>query len=340
MEGLQNKKNQIMGIGFMIVLMIAVISYILKDESVDSILQVISSANSNFIILSISMMIFYNLCEGINIWITMKALKIKASFINCLGYGFVGFYFSSITPSASGGQPAQAYFMKRDGITFTSSSLSLMILLFAHQLVIIVLGIIAFFIKPDVSLTYQTGFNILLFYGFISNAIILIGILMFIFSPKLVFKILNTVGILLYKVKLIKNREKLHKRIDRSIKEYEAGARYMRNNPIPILCVTIVTIFQILSLFIIPYFIYIGFGLGKYSMWEILLTQAILNIAVSSLPLPGSVGASESVFLDMFKGLFGDLIIPGMLLTRIANFYFALIFSGIISLIMYVKKVR
>lgn len=338
MEGLQNKKNQILGIGFMVVLMVAAIMYVLKDESLANVIKAIHSVRPVFIITGIAMMVCYVLCEGINIWITMKALDKKTTLRDCLEFGFVGFYFSSITPSASGGQPAQVYFMKRKGISITSSSLGLMILLFAHQLVIVVYGVIALFVKPDFAIAHKTGFHLLLAYGIISNAVILIGILLLIFYPKIVFAIINLLGKLLYKIKIVKNREKLKEKIEGSIEEYRIGAEYMRKNPKVIFHVTLVTIVQITIMFLIPYVIYAGFGLKKFTPMDLILTQAILNIAVSSLPLPGAVGASESVFVDMFRNFFGNLVVPGMLLTRIANFYVVLIISGLVSLHAYIKR--
>lgn len=338
MEGLQNKKSQLMGIAFMVVLMVGSIFYILKGENIFSIIKVIKSVQPIYIISAIVLMIIYIVCEGINIWITMKALDKKTTFLDCLGYGFVGFYFSSITPSASGGQPAQVYFMKRNNISMTSSSLALLIILFAHQLVIVLYGVIGLFLKPNFTITHSTGFHILLAYGIISNAVILIGILLMIFYPRIVYKMVNFLGKILYRSRIIKNKEKLNRRIQRSMDEYRAGAIYMRENPKVIIYVTIVTIVQITILFYIPYVIYIGLGLGKIGVLEIILTQAILNIAVSSLPLPGSVGASESVFVDMFRSFFGNLVIPGMILTRLANFYIVLIISGVVSLYMYIKK--
>ncbi|WP_437130817.1 lysylphosphatidylglycerol synthase transmembrane domain-containing protein [Peptostreptococcus russellii] len=338
MEGLQNKKSQLLGIGFMLILMIASIMYVLKDESINSVMAAIHSVKAGYILIAIALMLGYIICEGINIWITMRALNKKTSVKDCIEYGFVGFYFSSITPSSSGGQPAQVYFMNRKGISITSSSLGLMILLFAHQLVVMLYGLIALFIKPEFMVSHKAGFHLLLAYGLISNAIILFGILFLIFSPKLVFKILNTMGKLLYKIRIIKNKDKLREKISQSLEEYERGAIYMKENPKILLYVILVTILQITMLFAIPYVIYLGFGLRKFSMMDLILTQAILNIAVSSLPLPGAVGASESVFVDMFRNFFGSLVVPGMLLTRIANFYIVLIISGIVSLISYIKK--
>lgn len=338
MEGLQNKKSQLFGIGLMAILMTAAIMYVLKDESIENVMKAIHSVKPIYIITGIMMMVFYVLCEGINIWITMKALKKKTTLRDCLEYGFVGFYFSSITPSASGGQPAQVYFMKRKGISITSSSLGLMILLFAHQLVIVAYGLIALVVKPDFAISHKAGFHILLAYGIISNAVILIGILLLIFNPKIVSKIIEVSGNLLYKIRIIKNKEKLKAKVEASVEEYRLGAEYMKKNPKVLFHVILVTIVQVTVMFLIPYVIYIGFGLKKFGPMELVLTQAILNIAVSSLPLPGAVGASESVFVDMFRNFFGNLVVPGMLLTRIANFYVVLIISGIVSLHAYMTK--
>ncbi len=338
MEGLQDKKKQFMGIGFIVVLMCVTIGYILKDESPQKVINTILSIKPVYIIGTIALMVFYILCEGLNIWITLKALKIKTKMIDCFGYGFVGFYFSGITPSASGGQPAQVYFMNRGKIPVSISSLSLMILLFAHQLVIVVFGIIGLFSKMDYAVTFKSGMNLLLLYGFLSNTFILLGILMLVIAPKTVFKIVNFFGRLLYKVKIIKNKEKIRKKIARSLEEYEDGAIYMRENPRVIVYVVLVSLLQVFAFFAIPYVIYKGMGLNGYNLGDLVFAQAVLNIAVSSLPLPGAVGASESIFVNMFKTFFGSkLVIPGMLLTRISNFYLVLVLSGVVSIIMYIR---
>lgn len=327
-----------MGIGFIVVLMCVTIGYILKDESPQKVINTILSIKPVYIIGTIALMVFYILCEGLNIWITLKALKIKTKMIDCFGYGFVGFYFSGITPSSSGGQPAQVYFMNRGKIPVSISSLSLMILLFAHQLVIVVFGIIGLFSKMDYAVTFKSGMNLLLLYGFLSNTFILLGILMLVIAPKTVFKIVNFFGRLLYKVKIIKNKEKIRKKIARSLEEYEDGAIYMRENPRVIVYVVLVSLLQVFAFFVIPYVIYKGMGLNGYNLGDLVFAQAVLNIAVSSLPLPGAVGASESIFVNMFKTFFGSkLVIPGMLLTRISNFYLVLVLSGVVSIIMYIR---
>nr|WP_314278538.1 lysylphosphatidylglycerol synthase transmembrane domain-containing protein [uncultured Peptostreptococcus sp.] len=336
MEGLKNKKSQLIGIGIMIALMVLTISQVLKGESVSSIIATLRSVKPVYILVSIVMMLIYASFEGLNIWLILKGLKQKTSLLNCIGYGFVGFYFSSITPSASGGQPAQVYFMKKNGVSVTSSSLSLMLILFTHQLVVVLYAFIGLVLKINIGGSHLAN-TILLAFGFITNILLLIAIVMLVYWPSLVFKILNFFGILLHRIRIIKNKEKIEKKISNSVQEYERGAIYMRNNPGLIIKVTLLTIVQISFLYLVPYVIYKGFGLSNYSVVDLVFVQAILNIAVSSLPLPGGVGASESLFLGMFSVFYGKkLLIPGMLLTRISNFYSVLIISGIISLAMYI----
>lgn len=337
MEGIQSKKNQIVGILIMLVIMGATTYFIFRKESLSNVIDCILSVDPVFIIIAISMMVLYIVFEGVNTWIVLRAIGQDTTLLNAIGYGFVGFYFSSITPSASGGQPAQVFFMKKDGIPITKSSLALLVVLFAHQLVIMIYGIFGIFIMPSFNHEHIQSSTILLAYGFLTNGIILLGIFVLIVRPRYVSLIVNFLGGMVYRLKIIKNKEKLTNRIEKSIKNYRDGAVYIRENPKVILVVIILTFIQVFIMFAIPFVIYTGFMLKGNSLGDMLFTQTVLNIEVSSLPLPGAVGATESVFLDMFRHFFKDLVVPGMLLTRIANFYSVLVISGIVSLIMYIK---
>lgn len=338
MEGIQSKKNQIIGILIMVAIMGVTTYFIFRKESLSNVIESILSVNPIYIVIGIAMMVVYIMFEGINIWIVLKALGLRTTLRNALGYGFVGFYFSSITPSASGGQPAQVYFMKRDNIPMTKSSLALLVVLFAHQFVIVACAVFGMFVLPKFHHEHIQTNTLLLIYGFLTNGVILLGIFMLIVRPRYVSKIMRFVADLIYKLKIIKNKERLTLKLETSIKNYRDGAVYIRENPRVTIKVVLLTFVQIFFMFAIPYVIYVGFKIRGSSLSDMLFTQTVLNIEVSSLPLPGAVGATESVFLDMFKHFYKDLVVPGMLLTRISNFYSVLVISGVISFIMYIKK--
>ena len=52
-----------------------------------------------------------------------------------------------------------------------------------------------------------------------------------------------------------------------------------------------------------------------------MILQAVISVAVDMLPLPGGVGVSEGLFMTMFEPVFGEKLLPGMLLSRGISYY-------------------
>ena len=76
-----------------------------------------------------------------------------------------------------------------------------------------------------------------------------------------------------------------------------------------------------------------------YSFFTVFSLQSILFISVSAIPLPGSVGSSESAFLTLFKTLFpSNMLNSAMLLSRGISFYLFVIVSGLIVLFINISK--
>ena len=62
--------------------------------------------------------------------------------------------------------------------------------------------------------------------------------------------------------------------------------------------------------------------------------QAILFTSVSGIPLPGAVGISETIFLKIFEGAFGESMVScAVLLSRGVTFYLYVIISMLVALI-------
>ena len=61
----------------------------------------------------------------------------------------------------------------------------------------------------------------------------------------------------------------------------------------------------------------------------------IISITVDTgmdmLPLPGGMGISETLFLTIFKPVFGTLLLPGMVLSRGLGYYGELLISAIFT---------
>jgi len=132
---------------FMIML-IAITFYLLfKDVSLTSLTSVIKTVNPIYLYIAFSMMLLFIAFEAYVIYIILKDLKKKVSFKKCIGYSLIGFYFSAITPSSSGGQPAQVYYMKKDNINISYSSLTLLIIAIVYQSVMLLYGLVMYILK-------------------------------------------------------------------------------------------------------------------------------------------------------------------------------------------------
>ena len=100
--------------------------------------------------------VFFVCMEGFMIWFLLKACLEtnrshssthvqptgnQVSLFRCFSYSFIGFFFSGITPSATGGQPAQLIAMKKDNIPLGSGSLVLMVVAVFYKLILVIIEI-------------------------------------------------------------------------------------------------------------------------------------------------------------------------------------------------------
>ena len=80
-------------------------------------------------------------------YVWQDTLGIKPARIDGTVYGGADVYFSAITPSASGGQPASAYFMIRDGIPGYAATVALLINLVMYTLSLLTIGLLCMILK-------------------------------------------------------------------------------------------------------------------------------------------------------------------------------------------------
>lgn len=311
---------------------------VLKDNNISEILEIVRNVDIKFIFLAILSMLCFVLSEGINIARTLKLLNCKIHFKNGLKYAFVGFFFSSITPSASGGDPAQLYYMKKDGLPIGKSTLAILAEFSSFQFVTIVMALIGFLTNYKFIENSIGNIKYFLILGVIINFIILIIILLTIFLKKIIIKLINYICGILKKFNYKKTRE-FRKKCFLQIKEYKKGSELLIKNKKILFKIILTTFFQIILYHSIPYFIYLSFGLFGANFFQFLSLQAVLYISVSAMPFPGAVGISEGGFLSVYKLLFPtELLTSAMLLSRGISFYLFVFISGICVLCFSLKR--
>lgn len=335
METVKIIKQVIVDLVVFFVLFFVTFWFVFKEQDPKEIIEVLNGANFWFILLGVGFMLLYFLTEAWNIWAILKTFKEKITFLKALKFTFVNFFFCSVSPGASGGQPMELYYMTREKISGAHATLAILIQTSGIQFAVMLLGTICMLTSPvEMSRIVWTLFVI----GFIINGTALIVLMLSIFSNKTVRKMVRGGMKILRKLK-VKKVDEWQEGIEHGLDDYAEGSKYIRAHKGQFAMSMGRSVLQIACYYLIPFCVYKSFGLSGHTIWELFAIQSIVFMSTSGLPIPGAIGASESVFFSLYGMVFGaELLSSATLLSRGVSFYifvlvgFVVVFANIIWL--------
>ncbi len=133
-------KKKCLGWLFLAALMAVTGATVLKGQSPRLLWESLKQVKIPFLIGGLCLMLGYVGCEALCTHQILGRLGHRVCYRRCLQYSFVGFYVSSITPSATGGQPAQIYCMSRDRIPAAHGALNMMLIAACYQTATLIWG--------------------------------------------------------------------------------------------------------------------------------------------------------------------------------------------------------
>lgn len=332
-----SRKNQLSYLFFILLAVLAIYA-VFQDNDMAMVTASLKKMKVSYLLAAVAAALIFTMMEGIMIWYLLHALQGKAKFMDCIRYSFVGFLYSGITPSATGGQPMQLYHMKRDGNDLSASTVVLMTVALVYKLVLVLMGIamvcFGFPVLKDNLGSYLNLFYLGMFLNTALVAVLLIVMVFPGFARYLVLAIEN----LLIRVRILKKSEYRTDKIERFIQSYQNAVRFLLQNKMQVAVVMAATFGQRCLVFILPYIVYCGFGLDGASALEILMIQMSIYLAVDMLPLPGAQGITELMYRRAFRDIFtAEFVIPSMCVTRGISFYFLLFFSMAVCVVHHVR---
>ena len=144
---IKNLKKYLFTGGFLIFILFVTVRNSYDKESLDLICENIKNIKLYYILICFAMIFLYFLLQGIYMRVILKALNYDITLRKGIFYSMVEFYFSGITPSSTGGQPVQLYYMTKDDIPIRKSYIALMLNTIYFKLIIVILGIGVLLIK-------------------------------------------------------------------------------------------------------------------------------------------------------------------------------------------------
>ena len=298
-----------------------------KDGGMSNAWKTLRSADWRWLLAAVGSWCVFMTFEAMGLHVFFWQQKVKIKFRTSLLVALIGAFYSSVTPAATGGQPMQVFALKKRGIPAGISSSGLAVKFFTFQTALLSIGGLLWALNPTVVQECIARVGIwFVVLGFLLNGLTVVAVLLLAINKNIVRAIL-TLAINIGKgLHLVKDVARTTSRADAAMEDFHASVDMLKNHPIRLFYLYLLSCLQVLGLMSIVYCVYRALGLDGMSYFDILTLQFLLYIGASFTPLPGASGAQEGGFLLIFGNVFPAANMFGaQLLWRFFTYYFTLI---------------
>ena len=321
---MKNRKNRIWTVVAIVLAVLSIWAVFsqAKDYSLKDFKEYFSGGEPGWVTAAIICMICFILFEGLAILSVLKAFGYPRRVNKGIVYSAADIYFSAITPSASGGQPASAYYMMSDGIPAAVSAVALLLNLVMYTASIMAIGVIAVILRPELFNSFEMTSKVLIVIGYVILGTLITFIILLIKREDWVHAIGALIIKICKKIKLIRNPEKLENKLDRITNEYRDCAEMIDGHRgMLVKCFTFNFLQRALQI-CVSSMIYLAGGGAASKAVDVWATHAFAVIGSSCVPVPGAIGVIDYLLLDGMKDLMSEADATSLeLASRGISFY-------------------
>ena len=297
-----SKKKIIRWLILVAAILILLIVLIVNLGDIKAIWHMLTNANIGYIFLAIGVVLLYAISYQASLIMLTKYRYKKLSVVDAFCISGSEFFFNAITPFSSGGQPFQAYALKRKGMGLSESTSVLLINFISYQICLNSVGlvfIILYYNKTFANIGNYIGFLIA---GFTINMIILV-LLLLLGLVKPVGNFFMMLFDLTCKIKFIGKRfGNKRERISNYINNMQNAFKdILKSFKIWILAI-LTKLLSFVFYYSIPFIALLAIGVEINTsnfMYTLALTSFTLTIAIW-VPTPGGSGGVETAFKMLY----------------------------------------
>lgn len=324
-----SKRNKISFV-VMIALGFLISWYAIRDIKFSVLINDITEINPWWMIVALGCILLYFLLEAVVTYILVKSSTPNFSFRDAIRVPLVEQLFNGITPFSSGGQPAQLVVLVQSGVDAGKATSALLMKFIVYQAMIVINFIFSLIIGFDYLIDKVHALAIFVLFGFLIHLFVIVALLMIMywysFTKKLVNFCLKPVRWFVSEEKYLRWQHNLNNKIDTF---YTESVRIGHQWKL-ILKIFVLTFFQLLFYYLIPYFIMLALGYYNANVLMITSLNVLIFLVISIFPIPGGAGGAEYSFEMLFKSYIsnGSKLVLAMILWRILTYYLGLILGS------------
>ncbi|MDF9824002.1 uncharacterized protein (TIRG00374 family) [Breznakia sp. PF5-3] len=281
----------------------------------------------------------YNLIIGLIYKILGKTYKAGYKYKEGVQVAFVGAFFSGVTPSATGGQFAQAYIMKQQGIKISNGASILWIDFIIYQSVMVAYSTILMILKFSYYYTEHSSFFLLVLIGYVVNSMVILLLYTMAKFPKIYKRLSSWVVKLLARLKVVKDPVATITKWNLQLESFTNEIQSIKQHKGMVVKCILLNVIRLTVLYSLPLFIAytMGLNVGVDMLLDIITMSAFVNIANAFFPVPGASGGTEAAFMLIFSTLFATAEANSIMILWRFSTYHMIIFIGGITFV-YLKQ--
>ena len=257
--------------------------------------------------------------EGRSLVLILRTLGYPAKKRRGFLYASADIYFSSITPSATGGQPASAYFMHKDGISAVAVTVSLILNLTMYTLAIITLGLISLIFFPHIFIEFALPCKIMILIGILAMLLLTTFFIILLKKQSILLSFGNLIVTIMHKLHFKLAAERFKNKLDTMIENYNECVVTLAGRKKLLVKTFLLNLMQRTAQILVTVFCYYAMHGNISDGLKIFVIQTYVVMGSNFIPVPGAVGISE------FLMYFGYT----MLLSEEAAYSLAILGRGI-----------
>ena len=338
------KNGKKWGLLFLVLALLTSCAVILQSKSFSfsQFQHTLHSSSPGWMIAAIAAMLGFILFEGMSLLCIIRAFGYRASFGKGFLYSAADVYFSAITPSATGGQPASGYFMMKDGIPGAVVTISLVTNLIMYTLALMTVGMAGFVVRPEIFLHFHMPGRILIICGYMVLCGLTIAFFLMILKPRILEKICEFFLKLGKKLHLVRHEAEKRQKLYSTMEEYRQCANAMADHKPVLIKAYIFNLLQRISQITVTLLVYMAIGGNASLAADIWFTQSYVTLGTYSVPIPGGMGVADYLLIEGFGAFFDEAEAVNLeLISRGMSFYICIMISALTVLfgtIITVKK--
>ncbi|KRN12249.1 integral membrane protein [Fructilactobacillus fructivorans] len=329
-----SKRNKI-SLLIMIALGLLISWYAARDIKFSVLIRDIVDINPLWLLIALGCILLYFGLESVITYMLVRNSDPNFTFRDAIRVPLVEQLFNGITPFSSGGQPAQLFVLIQSGVDGGRASSALLMKFVVYQAMIVINFFIALIIGFNYVIDKMHALAWFVVFGFAIHMFVIVSLLMIMYWHSFTKKFVN---ICIKPVKWFVKDDTFYKLVNtlnqKNDNFYKESVKIAHQGKLMVK-VFVITFFQLLFYYLIPYFIMLALGYTNANVVMVTSLHILIVMIISIFPIPGGAGGAEYSFEMIFRSYItnGSKLVLAMILWRILTYYLGLIL-GVFALVM------